>query len=55
MKQNPPEPAVNSREALSLWMCNVHNEVNRRLGKTEFDCAQVDERWKDGWKDGFCD
>ena len=33
----------------------MHNEVNRRIGKKEFDCSKVDERWCDGWKDGSCD
>ena len=33
----------------------MHNEVNRRIGKKEFDCSKVDERWRDGWKDGSCD
>ena len=40
---------------LSEWLCGVHNEVNRRLGKPEFDCSKVLERWKDGWEDGSCD
>lgn len=30
-------------------------EVNRKLGKPDFDCSLVDERWRDGWKDGSCD
>jgi FAD-linked sulfhydryl oxidase len=33
----------------------MHNEVSRKIGKAEFDCSKVDERWKDGWKDGSCD
>ena len=33
----------------------MHNEVNRRIGKEEFDCSKVDKRWRDGWKDGSCD
>ena len=33
----------------------MHNDVNRRIGKEEFDCSKVDERWLDGWKDGSCD
>jgi FAD-linked sulfhydryl oxidase len=40
---------------LSQWLCRIHNEINRRLGKQEFDCSKVDERWRDGWKDGSCD
>ena len=33
----------------------MHNEVNRRIEKEEFDCSKVDERWRYGWKDGSCD
>ncbi|KAM6155636.1 serine protease 33-like [Rhynchocyon petersi] len=51
-----PEPTRHSHRALfSHWLCHLHNEVNWKLGKPEFDCSQVDERWRDGWKDGSCD
>jgi FAD-linked sulfhydryl oxidase len=53
MKRNPPD--VTSRDTLSKWLCGVHNEVNLRLGKEPFDCAKVDERWKDGPANGSCD
>ncbi|XP_047213464.1 FAD-linked sulfhydryl oxidase ALR-like [Girardinichthys multiradiatus] len=53
LKTNNPD--TSSRHALSQWFCRLHNEVNVRLGKPEFDCSLVDERWKDGWKDGSCD
>jgi len=46
---------TSSRHNFSQWMCHMHNDVNRRLGKEEFDCSRVDERWLDGWKDGSCD
>ncbi|XP_069557544.1 FAD-linked sulfhydryl oxidase ALR isoform X1 [Brachyistius frenatus] len=49
------QPNTSSRHALSQWLCHLHNDVNVRLGKPEFDCSRVDERWKDGWKDGSCD
>lgn len=49
------KPDVSSREALSKWLCDRHNEVNVKLGKETFDCGLTDERWKDGWKDGRCD
>eukprot|EP00948_MAST-09A_sp_MAST-9A-sp1_P001915 g1915.t1 len=29
---------VDNRKALSVWMCNLHNMVNRDIGKPEFDC-----------------
>lgn len=47
-------PQLESREALSLWFCKIHNEVNERLNKPQFDCSKVDERWRTGWKDGSC-
>lgn len=50
---NPPD--VSSRSALSWWLCKRHNVVNEKLGKERFDCAKVDERWKDGPPDGRCD
>ncbi|KAJ3517734.1 hypothetical protein NLJ89_g291 [Agrocybe chaxingu] len=53
IEQNPPD--VSSRVALSRWLCERHNHVNKKLGKEMFDCAKVDERWKDGPADGSCD
>lgn len=46
MANKPPE--VESRTALSRWMCEMHNDVNHRLGKPQFDCNKVDERWLTG-------
>jgi FAD-linked sulfhydryl oxidase len=51
--KSPPD--LSSRLGLSTWMCQQHNIVNRKLGKPEFDCRKVLERWKDGPKDGRCD
>lgn len=53
LQTHPPD----TRDRLSFcqWMCHMHNDVNRRIGKEEFDCSKVDERWRDGWKDGSCD
>jgi len=47
-------PAVESGDRLARWFCDRHNTVNRKLGKPEFDCSLVAERWRDGWKDGSC-
>jgi len=52
LKEEPPR--VENRQQLSQWLCRLHNKVNLKLGKTEFDCTKVDERWLDGWKDGSC-
>ncbi|XP_006818682.1 FAD-linked sulfhydryl oxidase ALR-like [Saccoglossus kowalevskii] len=48
-------PDTSSRHNFSQWMCRLHNSVSKRIGKPEFDCSKVDERWLDGWKDGSCD
>ncbi|KAI8796838.1 FAD-linked sulfhydryl oxidase ALR [Biomphalaria glabrata] len=53
LKNNTPDTSSNIK--LSEWFCNLHNGVNVRLGKVEFDCSKVLERWRDGWKDGKCD
>ncbi|KAL6457163.1 hypothetical protein MHYP_G00341260 [Metynnis hypsauchen] len=53
LKTNQPD--TSSRHNLSQWLCHLHNGINIRLGKPEFDCSRVDERWRDGWKDGSCD
>ncbi|KAK3936909.1 augmenter of liver regeneration [Diplogelasinospora grovesii] len=44
-----------SRDAFGNWLCDAHNEVNRKLGKPIFDCSKWEERWRTGWKDGSCD
>lgn len=55
MKKDGNAPRVDGREGLGTWMCEAHNEVNRKLGKKEFDCKRWEERWRTGWKDGSCD
>jgi mitochondrial FAD-linked sulfhydryl oxidase len=53
LKVNPPQ--VKSQTELSQWLCRFHNRVNVKLGKPEFDCSKVNQRWRDGWLDGSCD
>ncbi|KHJ49546.1 hypothetical protein D918_00673 [Trichuris suis] len=48
-------PVTSSRQAFASWLCQLHNAVNRRLGKPLFDCTKLNERWRDGWPDGSCD
>jgi len=43
MEHNPPK--LDTREQLERWMCEAHNHVNIRLGKPEFNCDFVRERW----------
>ena len=46
-----------SRASLSIWTCEMHNRVNEKLGKEQYKCDLdwLDQRWRDGWKDGSCD
>ncbi|XP_005184939.1 FAD-linked sulfhydryl oxidase ALR [Musca domestica] len=53
LRENPVQ--VNSQKDFSQWLCQFHNRVNVKLGKPEFDCSKVNERWRDGWLDGSCD
>ncbi|XP_053688394.1 FAD-linked sulfhydryl oxidase ALR [Sabethes cyaneus] len=53
LKKFPPE--TKSQHALSQWLCRMHNTVNAKLGKPQFDCSKVNERWRDGPADGSCD
>lgn len=55
MADDKNKPRLGGRSEFGHWMCDAHNEVNRKLGKKEFDCRKWEERWKDGWKDGSCD
>lgn len=49
MYRNPPR--VNNRKELSFWMCELHNEVNHRMGKPAFDCSTAQHRWRYGYID----
>ncbi|KAJ7216583.1 ERV/ALR sulfhydryl oxidase domain-containing protein [Mycena pura] len=42
---------TSSRRTASLWLCSIHNRVNERLGKEEFDCAHLDETYDCGCGD----
>ncbi|XP_019872173.2 FAD-linked sulfhydryl oxidase ALR [Aethina tumida] len=52
LKSDPPR--TESQEALSQWLCKMHNKVNVKTGKDVFDCSKINERWRDGWLDGSC-
>jgi hypothetical protein len=39
MSDHPP--VVKSRTTVTQWMCEVHNIVNLRLKKPEFDCSLI--------------
>ncbi|KAF2436185.1 hypothetical protein EJ08DRAFT_645194 [Tothia fuscella] len=55
MKGAGGAPKVSSRQEFGQWLCEAQNEVNKKLGKEEFDCRKWEERWRTGWKDGRCD
>jgi len=57
VKLHPPDGAVSTRDGVMKWLCERHNEVNERLGKTLWKCtvSELDTRWKDGPPDGSCD
>ncbi len=40
-------PAVESNAALTIWLCERHNEVNKRLLKPLFKCekAELEKIW----------
>jgi len=49
LKKYPPQ--TSSRRAAATWLCFVHNEVNARLHKPEFDCAHLDATYDCGCGD----
>lgn len=55
LEREPIEQYVESQAALAGWMCRAHNEVNERLNKPIFNCAYVNQRWRDGPPTGECD
>lgn len=36
---------VGSGTELRHWMCRMHNRVNQRIGKPQFNCDYVESRW----------
>lgn len=43
LKENPVKN--NSREELVMYMCDIHNIVNKKLGKKIFDCKKAFDFW----------
>jgi len=44
-------PQTSSRLSASAWLCFIHNQVNERLKKPNFDCAHLDEEYDCGCGD----
>ncbi len=36
---------ASTRSEFQNWLCGFHNDVNKRLNKTTFDCSTVGARW----------
>ncbi|PON90568.1 ERV/ALR sulfhydryl oxidase domain containing protein [Trema orientale] len=43
LSENPVQ--AGSHTEFSLWLCQVHNVVNRSLGKSIFPCERIEARW----------
>jgi len=46
LKEYPPQ--TSTRKIASLWLCYIHNLINERLEKPEFDCSNLDEAYDCG-------
>ncbi|KAH8827876.1 ERV/ALR sulfhydryl oxidase domain-containing protein [Flagelloscypha sp. PMI_526] len=42
---------TSSRRSAATWLCMLHNQVNDRLQKPEFDCAHLDDEYDCGCGD----
>lgn len=40
---HPPE--TETKEKFAMYMCDIHNIVNKRLEKDEFDCANLYKKY----------
>ncbi len=46
IKDDPVEPALESRNTLVRWLIKIHNKVNNDLGKPLYTYGQVIEEYK---------
>ena len=44
-------PQVSTRSSAAAWACHVHNEVNKSLKKTLFDCSKIGDFYDCGCAD----
>lgn len=47
LESNPYSEALKGRDELSRWGVAVHNIVNRRLGKKEYDFSEIHPKYED--------
>jgi len=45
IEQTDFDQALESRADLAKWLCEAHNDVNRKNSKAEFDCTSVLDFW----------
>lgn len=48
---NKYPPQIGSRKSAAMWGCFIHNKVNERLGKPEYDCTTILEDYDCGCGD----
>lgn len=41
-----PADHIETKKELGIWLCKLHNLVNVKLKKSEFNCAKLDETYK---------
>ncbi|KAI0463945.1 hypothetical protein LJB42_002954 [Komagataella kurtzmanii] len=41
-------PQLSSRQVAAVWGCHIHNQVNRRLEKPQYDCSNILEDYDCG-------
>lgn len=49
LQEHPPQ--TSSRNAAAGWLCAMHNKVNKRLGKPEYDCTTLGDAYDCGCGD----
>jgi len=45
LEENPVK--ASSRKEFMYYLCDLHNQVNKRLHKPQFDCDIVEETWSE--------
>lgn len=52
---NKVSPKTEGRDSLQMWLCRLHNDVNAKLGKKQYDLSdisKINKRW--GSNEGMC-
>eukprot|EP01080_Neovahlkampfia_damariscottae_P004109 gene4109-7395_t len=43
IQKRPPQ--TDNKISFSIWLCEAHNEVNQKLGRSAFNCSNVWKKW----------